>query len=310
MSKPTSPTYKTTNWADYNAALKRRGSLTIWFDPEMKWVAEPSGKRGRSRTFSDAAIQTCLTMKVLFGMALRQTTGFVESLLRLTGLDWEVPDFSTICRRQRTLSVNIPYRGAKGPLHLLIDSTGIKVEGEGEWNARKHGGPKRRVWRKIHIGIDEQTLEVRAVEITGSNTGDAPMLPYLLNQIPRNQEIGSVTADGAYDTRRCHNAIADRGASAVIPPRRNAQPWKPTTAGAIARNDALRASRYLGRALWRNWSGYHRRSRVETKMHCMKLLGQRLMARDFDRQVAEVQVRVAILNGYTALGIPVTKAVG
>lgn len=310
MSKPTSPTYKTTNWADYNAALKRRGSLTIWFDPEMNWDAEPSGKRGRSRTFSDAAIQTCLTMKVLFGMALRQTTGFVESLLRLTGLDWAVPDFSTICRRQRTLAVNIPYRGSKGPLHLLIDSTGIKVEGEGEWNARKHGGRKRRVWRKIHIGIDERTLEIRAVEITGSNTGDAPMLPHLLNQIPRDQEIGSVTADGAYDTRRCHNAIADRGAAAVIPPRRNAQPWKPTTAGAIARNDALRASRYLGRALWRNWSGYHRRSRVETKMHCVKLLGQRLMARDFDRQVAEVQVRIAILNGYTALGIPITKAVG
>jgi transposase len=170
----------------------------------------------------------------------------VESLLRLTGLDWDVPDFSTICRRQRALAVNIPYRGAKGPLHLLIDSTGIKVEGEGEWNARKHGGPKRRVWSKIHIGIDEQTLEIRAVEITGSNTGDAPMLPHLLNQIPHDQEIGSVTADGAYDTRRCHNAIADRGAAAVIPPRRNAQPWKPATAGAIARNDALRASRYLG----------------------------------------------------------------
>ncbi|MFT6535694.1 MAG: hypothetical protein ACJAQU_000591 [Loktanella salsilacus] len=310
MSKPTSPTYKTTNWADYNAALKRRGSLTIWFDPEMNWDAKPSGKRGRSRIFSDAAIQTCLTMKVLFGMALRQTTSFVESLLRLTGLDWDVPDFSTISRRQRTLAINIPYRGAKGPLHLLIDSTGIKVEGEGEWNARKHGGPKRRVWRKIHIGIDEQTLEIRAVEITGSSTGDAPMLPHLLNQIPHDQEIGSVTADGAYDTRRCHNAIADRGAAAVIPPRRNAQPWKPTTTGVIARNDAPRASKYLGRALWRNWSGYHRRSRAETKMHCVKLMGQRLMARDFNRQVAEVQVRVAILNGYTALGIPVTKAVG
>ncbi|MGB3148878.1 MAG: IS5 family transposase [Paracoccaceae bacterium] len=310
MSKPTSPTYKTKNWPAYNEALKRRGSLTIWFDPEMTWDAAPSGKRGRSRTFSNAAIQTCLTMKVLFGMALRQTTGFVESLLRLTGLDWAVPDFSTICRRQKTLAVNIPYRGSKGPLHLLVDSTGIKVEGEGEWNARKHGGPKRRVWRKIHIGIDEQTLEIRAVEVTGSNTGDAPMLPELLNQIPRDQEIASVTADGAYDTRRCHNAIADRGAAAVIPPRRNAQPWKPSTAGAIVRNDALRASKYLGRALWRNWSGYHRRSRVETKMHCVKLLGQRLMARDFDRQVAEVQVRIAVLNGYTALGIPVTKAVG
>jgi hypothetical protein len=219
MSKPTSPTYKTTNWAAYNEALKRRGSLTIWFDPEMDWDAKPSGKRGRSQTFSDAAIQTCLTMKVLFGMALRQTTGFVGSLLRLTGLDWDVPNFSTICRRQKTPAVNIPYRGAKGPLHLLIDSTGIKVEGEGEWNARKHGGPKRRVWRKIHIGIDEQTLEIRAVEITGSNTGDAPMLPNLLNQIPHDQEIGSVTVDGAYDTRRCHNAIAERGAAAVIPPR-------------------------------------------------------------------------------------------
>ncbi len=124
--------------------------------------------------------------------------------MQLTGLDWDVPDFSTLSRRQRTLAVNIPFRGSNGPRHLLIDSTGIKVE------------------------------------ITGNNTGDAPMLPHLLNQIPRDQEIGSVTADGAYDTRRCHNAIA--------------------------RNDALRASKYLGRALWRNWSGYHRRSRVETTL--------------------------------------------
>ena len=119
-----------------------------------------------------------------------------------------------------------------------------------------------------------------------------------------------MTADGAYDTRRCHDAIADRGAHAVIPPRKNARPWKPTTAGAMARNEALRASKYLGRAIWRNWSGYHRRSRAETKMNCMKLLGQRLMARDFDRQVAEVQIRIAVLNGNTALGIPVTEAVG
>jgi hypothetical protein len=235
LSKPTSFTYKTTNWTAYNDALKRCGSLTIRFDPKINWDAKPSGKRGRSRTFSDAAIQTCLTMKVLFGMALRQATGFVESLLRLTGLDWNVPDFSTICRRQKTLAVNISYRGSSGPLHLLIpthnlqanhcravDSTGITVEGEGEWNARKHGCPKRRVWRKIHIGIDEQTLEIRAVEITGSNTGDAPMLPHLLNQMPRDQHIGSVTADGESDTRRCHNAIADRGAAAVIPPRKNA----------------------------------------------------------------------------------------
>ena len=115
-------------------------------------------------------------------MPLRQTTGFVQSLLRLVGLDWTAPDFSTLCRRQQTLNVSLPYRGSTGPLNLLIDSTGIKAEGEGEWNARKHAGSKRRVWRKIHIGIDEETLEVRAVQVTGSNIGDAPKLPELLNK--------------------------------------------------------------------------------------------------------------------------------
>lgn len=208
------------------------------------------------------------------------------------------------------MAVNIPYRGSEGPLHLLIDSTGIKAEGEGEWNARKHGGTKRRLWRKIHLGVDEQTLEIRAIEVTGSSVGDAPMLPELLSQIPASVEIGSVTADGAYDTRKCHDAVANRGAQAVIPPRKNAKPWKPSTTGAIARNEALRASKYLGRAIWRKWTGYHRRSRAEAKMNCVKLLGQSLMARDFDRQVAELQVRAAVLNAYTALGIPVTRPAG
>lgn len=310
MSSWTPTRYKTTNWSSYNRALKQRGSLTVWFDPEMTWSPPPSGRRGRQQSFSDAAIQTCLTMKVLFGMPLRQTTGFVESLLKLVGLDWPVPDFSTLCRRQKTLNVRLPYHGSKGALNLLIDSTGIKAEGEGEWNARKHGGPKRRIWRKVHLGIDAETLEVRAVEVTSSNIGDAPMLPELLDQIPPNQHIGTVTADGAYDTRKCHEAIAARDACAVIPPRKNAKSWKPTSAGAVARNEAVRASRYLGRALWRNLTGYHRRSRVETKMHCIKLLGQSLMAKDFDRQVAEIQIRIAVLNRYTALGIPVTEPVG
>ncbi len=206
--------------------------------------------------------------------------------------------------------MNIPYRVSEGPLHLLIDGTGIKVVGEGEWNARKHGGPKRRVWRKIHIGIDKKTLEIRAAEFTTSNVGDAPMLPELLGQVPPDQEIATVTGDGAFDTRKCHDAIAARGAAAIIPPRKNAKPWKPDTPGAVARNEILRTSQRFGRAIWRRWSGYHRRSRVETKMHCVKLLGQRLTARDFDRQVAEFQVRVAVLNGFTALGIPVTEAIG
>lgn len=197
MSSWTPTTYKTWNWPDYNRALKQRGSLALWFDPESDWKAKPTGKQGRQPRYSAAAIQACLTIKVLFGLPLRQTTGFVEGLLKLVDLDWEVPDHSTLCRRQKTLSVAIGYQSFKGPLHLLIDSTGIKAEGEGEWNARKHGGPRRRLWRKIHIGLDEQTLEIRAIEVTGSNVGDAPMLPDLLSQIAPDQEIGSVTADGA-----------------------------------------------------------------------------------------------------------------
>jgi hypothetical protein len=221
-----------------------------------------------------------------------------------------VPDFSTLCRRQKTLAVQLPYRGSGGPLHLLVDSTGIKVRGEGEWPARKHGGARRRVWRKVRLAIDGATLEGRAVEITGSGRGDAPVLPGLLGQIPEGEEIASVTADGAYDTRGCRDAIANRGADAVLPPRRNAKPWKKDSPGAAGRNEVLRVIKRLGRTIWRRWSGYHRRSLVETKMNCMKLLGQTLMARDFDRQTAELQGRIAILNRYTALGIPLTEPVG
>ena len=310
MSKPTHPTYRTTNWRSYNAALKQRGSLHIWFDPETVWLAKPSGKRGRSATFSDAAIQACLTLKALFGLPLRQTTGLVASLLKLAGLEWAVPDFSTLSRRQKGLNVAIPYRPSTGALHLLIDSTGIKSEGEGEWFAKKHGPSKPRQWRKVHLGIDADTLEIRAIEVTGSRVGDAPMLPELLNQIPTDQPIGKVTADGAYDTRGCHAAIAARSACAVIPARKNARLWLENTTGAQARNDTVRATRRLGRTIWRRWSGYHRRSLVETKMRCFKLLGERVMARDFDRQVAELQIRAAILNRFTALGTPQTQRVG
>ena len=310
MNKPTPPTYRTTNWRSYNAALKQRGSLLIWFDPETVWLAVPSGKRGRSATFTDAAIQACLTLKALFGLPLRQTTGLVASLLELAGLDWPVPDFSTLCRRQQGLSVAIPYRPSSGALHLLIDSTGIKAEGEGEWFAKKHGPSKPRQWRKVHLGIDADTLEIRAIEVTGSRVGDAPILPELLAQIPADQPIDKVSADGAYDTRACHAAIAARSACAVIPARKNARPWLETTPGAQARNEILRATRRLGRTIWRRWSGYHRRSLVETKMRCFKLLGERVMARNFDSQVAELQIRAAILNRFTALGTPQTQRVG
>ena len=285
MSKPTRPQYKATNWPAYNRALRKRGSLTVWFDKDMRWLAPLTGKNGRNPTFSDAAIQFCLTIKGVFGLPLRQTIGMVESLIQLSGLDWPVPDFSTLSRRQKTIEVSIPYRPQTGALHLLIDSTGIKFRGEGEWKRKKHGAEYRRQWRKVHLGIDAETLEIRAIEVTDNSAGDAPMLPELLRQIPQTEVIATVSI------------------------RKNGKAWKEKTAGDKARNEILAATRYLGRPLWKTWSGYHRRSLVETKMRCFKLLGERVMARDPHRQVVELQVRAAILNNYTRLGVPHTLRV-
>jgi hypothetical protein len=308
-SKPARGRYKTTNWSEYNEALKKRGSLTIWLDKEMGWYAQPNGKKGRNQTFSDEAIQFCLSIKCLFGLALRQSLGVVESLLRLAKLGWPVPDFSTVSRRQRKLQVQLSYRPSRGGLHLLVDSTGVKFLGEGEWRRKKHGAEYRRQWRKVHLGIDSQTLEIRAIEVTDNSVGDAPMLEELMSQIAADEPILSVSADGAYDTRGCHEVIAARAAMAVIPPRKNARPWSEKTAGAQTRNAAVQACQRLGRRIWKIWSGYHRRSLVETKMHCFKRLGERVMARTFERQVVELQVRAGLLNRFTQLGGPNTVAV-
>ena len=181
--------YRTTNWKQYNSSLKARGSLTIWLDKKMSWFAAVSGKRGRSPKFSDAAIQFCLTLKNLFGLALRQTTGLVQSVLELSGLAWPVPNFSTLCRRQLSLDVQIPYRRSQAGLHLLVDSTGIKFLGEGEWKCKKHGPERRRQWRKLHIGIDAQTLQIRAIAVTSNNVSDASVIPDLLGQLPADEVL-------------------------------------------------------------------------------------------------------------------------
>lgn len=307
--KPDKRRYRTTNWREYNKALKARGSLTVWLDKDMQWFAPPTGKRGRHPTFSDAAIQFCLSIKCLLGLALRQALGFVQSLLRLAGLQWPVPDSSTLSRRQQTLHVHLPYRPSATALDLLVDSTGIKFLGEGEWKRKKHGAEYRRQWRKVHLGIDAQSLEIRAIEVTDNSVGDAPVLPHLLGQIPSDEPVASVSADGAYDTKACHGSIAQRGAQAVIPPRKNAKAWKGKSDGAQVRNLAVQACKRLGSRIWKKWSGHHRRSLVETKMHCFKRLGERVMARTFERQVTELHIRVALLNRFTQLGRPVTVPV-
>ena len=303
MSKPTRARYRTTNWPKYNAALRRRGSLLVWVDREMEWLAPASGRPGRPETFSDAAIQFCLSIKVLFGLALRQTIGMVESLLRMAGLeDWPVPDFSTLCRRQKTVSIQIPFRRAGGDLNLLVDSTGVKMRGDGEWQVRRHGPGRRRQWRKVHLAMDTATGDIRGVEFTFSQRGDSPVLPDLLAQIPADQPIGTVTADGAYDTRTCYAAIAERGGTAVIPIRKNGCRWKEDGPAARARNENLRASRHFGRTLWKRLTGYHDRSRIEAQMLRLKAFGERIASRDPDRQAAEIHTRVALMNRFSALG--------
>jgi hypothetical protein len=241
-------------------------------------------------------------IKVLFKLLLRQTVGMVVSLLRLAGMGWFVPDYSMLCRRQKTLQVQILYRRAGGPLNLLVDSTGIKFLGDGEWQARKHGVQGRRQWRKVHLAMDTATSDIRAVEFTPRPDGGSPVLPNLLDQLPDDEDIGTVTADGAYDTRRSHSAIIARGATPIIPIRKHGRPWKEDCPAARAGNETLRAARHYGRAFWKRWTEYHTRSRVEAKMRGLKSFGERIAARDPDRQTTGIHIRIALMNRFNALG--------
>lgn len=301
--------YKTTNWPEYNKALTNRGNLTIWFDTKMQWQSPLNGKRGKPQVFSDAAIQFCLMMKSLFQLPLRQTTGLVQSIIRLSNLAWDTPNFWTICRRQKQIKILLQPIKATQAIHLLVDSTGIKMLGEGEWKTKKHGKAYHRQWRKLHIGVDADSGKICAVKVTPNNKSDSQILPELLAQLPDDTHLSAVYADGAYDTKGCRSAIANRHAVAVIPPRKNAQLWKEHTVYAYERNMLLKTIAHIGRAIWKKWSGYHLRSLVETKMFCIKRLGEKLMAKDFDRQTNELLSRISVLNKFTELGAPDTRVV-
>ena len=179
-------------------------------------------------------------------------TGFVQSLIKLCGLDWTAPDFTTLCRRQKYIDIQISYQKSRDGLHLLVDSTGLKFLGEGEWKRKKHQPEYRRQWRKLHIGIDAKTLQIRVVQLTTNNVSDSQVLGDLLDQIPSDEQIDSVYTDGAYDTKQCRQVIADRQAHAVIPPRKNAKPWKDKKVHSLERSELLRTVKRLGRTLWKN----------------------------------------------------------
>jgi hypothetical protein len=300
--------YRIRNWSEYNKALTQRGSITFWFDEDAikSWLDHNrSGKRGKPRTYGDACLECMLLLKAVYHLPQRSTYGLVCSLVQLMGLDLPVPHPSILSRRVSSLDVVLPRQSAGKSLHVLVDATGLKVYGEGEWKVRVHGYQKPRTWRKLHLAVDEATAEVVAVVATTSNVSDKEVLPNLLEQIPG--DIEQLMADGGYDYRSCYEAIAQRGARAIIQPRRTGRIDRQDEV-LKARNENLRRIR-RGRKKWKRESRYHRRSLVETAMMRVKtIFGSGLSSRRFPNQATEMRVRCAALNQMTHLGMPESYA--
>jgi transposase len=299
--------YRIRNWPKYNAALIERGSLTLWVDEEAikAWRYTGPPQRGAQYVYADAAIKCVLTLRAVYHLALRATEGLARSLFALLEVALPVPSYSTLSRRAAELRVALGALPRSGPLHLVIDSSGFKVYGEGEWKVRLHGWSKRRTWRKLHLAVDEATGEIVAAVASEAGVSDDDALPDLLPQVPG--EVGQVSADGAYDKRRCYEAIEQRGAKAVIPPRRDAKIWQHSNCAAPPhpRDENLRAIRRQGRRRWKQEAGYHRRSLAETTFFRFKtLFGPTLHARAFLRQATELFLKAAALNRMTHLGMP------
>lgn len=265
--------------------------------------AEPT--RGRPRLYSDALIQALLGLKTVFRLPLRALQGFAHSLRDRAFATLPVPNYTTLCRRAQTLEVQLPIVRDGEPIHLVVDSTGVKVYGEGEWKVRQHGYSKRRTWRKVHLALDANTGQVRAALMTHQDVSDGDVLAELLDQIPDDEQLDVIGGDGAYDAKPCHAAIAARDATPSIPPREGAVHWPASTLGATWRNTAVDAIARLGRREWKKDSGYHRRSLAENAMYRLKTLtGNRLWARRTDSQATEVAIRVGVLNRMADLARP------
>jgi transposase len=299
--------YRIRNWPQYNAALIERGSLTLWVDEEAikAWRYTGPTQRGAQYVYTDAAIKCVLTLRVVYHLALRATQGLARSIFALLQVALPVPSYSTLSRRAAEVAVGLGALPRSGPLHLVIDSSGFKVYGEGEWKVRLHGWSKRRTWRKLHLAVDEATGEIVAAVASEAEVSDDEALPDLLTQV--SGELSQVSADGAYDKRRCYEAIERHGAKAIIPPRRDAKIWQHGNCAAPPhpRDENLRAIRQKGRRQWKQDSGYHRRSLAETAFFRLKtIFGPTLQARHFRPQATELFLKVAALNRMTHLGMP------
>lgn len=299
--------YKVRNWAEYNESLVQRGSLNLWVsdDAIAAWKHLGPAQRGGQFQYSDSAIQCLLLVRSVFHLTLRATEGFVRSVFQLLHLGLAVPDYTTVCKRASHLEVKLPKQG-HGPVYAVLDSTGLKVFGEGEWKVRQHGYSKRRTWRKLHLSVDPESQEIQAVVLSEASLDDGGAVAELLEQI--EEPIEQLGGDGAYDKRKVYDLCVQRGIQRVaIPPRKDARIWQYGNSAAppLARDENLRRIRQVGRRRWKQESGYHRRSLAETGMFRFKtIFGSRLQARKLAQQQTEAKVKCAALNRMTHLGMP------
>jgi len=305
--------YRIRNWREYERGLRSRGNLTIWLSEEAlaEWTPPKNGLCGGQRRYSNLAILTALTLRGVFRLPLRQTEGFLDSLLSLMGLDLKAPDHTTLSRRNQDVEVPPLTRAHNHPFHLVVDSTGLKILGAGEWNVQKYKtSTKRRDWRKLHIGVDDEGFIV-AAKLTASSGDDASTLPDLLDQI--QTPIWRFTADGAYDRRPVYDRVGAAGTEdvvIVIPPRRSGVPAGPTDGLWGQREAALQRIRKVGRREWHKESSYRQQARVENGFFRYKsVLGGGLKARHSNAQAREAMIGCHILKRMAELGRPESYAV-
>ncbi|NEI82223.1 IS5 family transposase [Rhizobium ruizarguesonis] len=303
--------YQVTNWPAYNESLRQRGDLTIWVKDEALslWTARRRTSRGGQPKYSDLAITLCLTLRVVYGLALRQTQGLMRSVAALMGFDIAVPDFSTLSRRSKGLALPSTKSRAttSGPVHLVVDSTGLKVFGEGEWLENKHKTKaKRKRWRKLHLGLNLVSGEIVCSDLTVDDVGDPTALPGLLDQI--GGPVEKFIADGAYDGTPSRDLLATRFGEIVeiiIPPPKTAVASPQSVLVPSVRDRHIAEIQTKGRMAWQKSTGYNKRSRAETQMGRWKaVIGPKLKARHFDNQKTEAKIGVRVLNRMTELGRP------
>ena len=300
--------YRITNWAAYNESLRQRGDVTVWLSSEVEalWRAERRKTRGGQPTYSDLAITVCLTLGLVYKQPLRQTEGFVCSLVKLMGVDICVPDFSTFSRRRSGLDLPLKSRAdTDGPIHLVVDSTGLKGFDEGEGLQNKHKTTaKRKSWRKLHLGLDLATGEIVCSDLTTDGVGDPTALPELLDQI--DGDVSRFIGDGAYDGSPTSDLLVKLfgvDVEITIPPPKTAVLSAKAAVNPTLRDQRISAIRSGGRIAWQVSSGYNQRSRAETQMGRWKMvIGPKLKARSFPNQRTETKIGTHILNKMTALG--------